>query len=382
MALKVLDCKTEYRTDPLGIDSKNPRFSWRIESEENDTLQKLYRVSVTTEDGTVVWDSGDVEEPQMSEVRYEGSELSATTMYYWTVTVTDNHGNTTVSDKNCFETGLMDGTIAAFSGAKWIGPTEYTLSSDVRSVFGLKVRFKIEDGSTRFGIVFGRGDKRIKDRDNYFKYEIDGSYNPAMLKIYRVGILPEDGEDTPLAEVPICEYDDAAKKPVITSDNLHDEHIIDIQVTGNAAYTFVDDKRIDVTIEKSFFGEVEAPRTLNPIGSNDVNTYPRLNQIGFHVPQNEGVKISLIEVRNLRKPYAVVYKDDAVYSFGAEGSGDDQASKTISTKDGDVFITKDPSHTSIPILRTNFNIRADKIKRQGSMQQQEESMSAESTGRR
>jgi len=370
--LRVLDCKTEYRENPLGIDAKSPRFSWRIESENRGTLQEKYNVVVKRTDGTVVWDSGDVESPEMSEVCYRGAELEAKTMYFWKVTVTDSHGDEAVSDGNCFETGFMNESEDAFGEAKWIGPSEYTLSSDVRSVFGLKVKFQLDEGSTRFGIVFGRGDKRIKDRENYFKYEIDGSSIPAKLNIYRVGILPGDREDTPpLATVDICDYDDADKKPVITKDNLYDEHEIDIQITGNAAYTYVDDKRVDVTIEKSFFGEMEAARTLNPIGNNDVNTYPRLNQIGFHVLKNQGVKISLLEVRNLRKPYAVVYRDTDIYYINADednlqiNKANDIAasSKHISTKDGDVFITKEPSHTSVPMLRSVFAAKQGKLKK-------------------
>ena len=368
MALKIKDCRTEYRTNPIGIDAEFPRFSWKLESDVSDTIQCKRRIVVTRTDGSVKWDSGDVEDPEMSEVLYEGTGLGAGRGYFWTVTVSDNHGNTAESESNYFEMGLMCKSADDFGGAAWIGPSEYCLSSDVRGVFGLKVKFRIEEGSTRFGVVFGRNDKRIKDRENYFKYEIDGSSDPAVLKIYRVGILPEDREDTPLAEIPICAYEDPEHKPVITGKNLHEEHVIDIQVTGNAAYTYIDDVKVDGTIEKSFFGEVESPRTINPLGANDVNTYPRLNEIGFFVPKGQEVEISLVEIRNLRKPFAVVYSDREGCRFDAAISSDSNSkeiagSMVYSTRESDALVTKNPSHTSIPMLRREFKTLDKKIKK-------------------
>ncbi|WP_050008293.1 alpha-L-rhamnosidase [Butyrivibrio sp. WCE2006] len=361
MGLKIIDCKTEYRTNPLGIDSKKPRFSWKIESDKDNTLQKNYRLEVTRTDGTVIWDSGEVEDSGMSEVVYEGIKLKAGTTYYWTVKTADNHGQTAESGKNFFETGFMDESPESFGGAKWIGPSKYNLSSDVRGVFGLKVRFKFDDESNRFGVIFGRGDKRIKDRDNYFKYEIDCSEEPYKLKIYRVGIAPEDREDVPYAEVNICDYDDKDKNPIISKDNLYDEHVIDIQVMGNSAYALIDEKRVDVTVTKTFFGEMEAPRVLNPLGDNDVNTYPRLNDIGFFVPKGQGVTVNRIEVRNLRKPYGIVYLDTKTYHINPMQASNDSSSILLSTKDSDAVITKNPSHTSIPMLRSIFRVESKKL---------------------
>ncbi len=361
MGLRIIDCKIEYRKNPLGIDVLKPRFSWKIESDKDNTLQEKYQITVMRQDGTVIWDSEEVNDSLMSEVVYGGRKLKAGTAYYWMVKVSDNHGESAESEKNFFETGLMDGSTDAFGGAQWIGPSKYNLSSDVRGIFGLKVRFRFEDESNRFGVIFGRGDKRIKDRENYFKYEIDGGSFPCKLKVYRVGIAPDDREDLPLAEVDICDYDDPDKKQVLTKDNFYDEHVIDIQVTGNAAYTYIDDKRVDVTIEKMFFGEVESPRVLNPLGSNDVNTYPRLNEIGFFVPKGQGVEIKRVEVRNLRKPYAVVYLDENTYHIDPMQAVNDPYPNLFSTKDQDAFITKNPSHTSIPMLRTEFTLDSKKV---------------------
>lgn len=363
MALEIKDCRTEYMENPIGIDVKRPRFSWRLESDKRDVIQTSFQICVKREDGTIIWDSGLVEDPEMAEVVYDGMKLSACTEYFWMVTVSDNYGESAESRENSFETGVMDSGKDAFGGAEWIGPSEYTLSSDVRSVFGYKCKFRIHENSFRVGFVFGRGDKRIKGRDNYFKYEIDATGEVPTLKLFRVGILPEDSADRPIAEVEIRDYDDPSHPLVLDKDNLHDFHTIDIQVTGNAAYTLIDDKRVDVTQKKTFFGEAEAPRTLNPYGDNDINTYPRLNQVGIFVPRGEGADFSLIEIRNLRKPFAVVYSDKNNYHIDSQQVSADPCLTLRSTAEGDVLFTKDPSHTSIPILRCEFELADKKIKK-------------------
>ncbi len=363
MGLKIVDCRTEYVVNPIGIDVRKPRFSWRIESDEADTVQLERRVEVKREDGTVIWDTGAEKNPEMAEVCYEGKKLLPNSRYFWTVTVTDNHGNTVSGEENFFETGLFGSDKDAFGGAVWIGPTEYTLSTDVRSVFGIRYRFAMDRGSDRIGFIIGHDDRRIKDRENYFKFEIDASCKPCKLKIFRVGICEDDSETKPLAEVDIRNYDSKEHEEIITSDNLYDTHEIDIQVVGNAAYTLIDGKRVDVTVKKTFFGEAEAPRTLNPLGDNDVNTYPRLNKCGFFIPKGQAASIYLMEIRNLRKPYAVVYEDKTEYHITPLQIKDDLSANIISTLDEDAFVTSDVSHTSIPILRREFEIKNKKVKR-------------------
>ena len=46
--MKLYDLRTEYRVNPIGIDRRHPRFSWKMESEQADTVQKSYRILVRT----------------------------------------------------------------------------------------------------------------------------------------------------------------------------------------------------------------------------------------------------------------------------------------------------------------------------------------------
>ena len=40
--MKLYDLRTEYRENPIGLTDKAPRFSWKIESEEQNTIQTAY----------------------------------------------------------------------------------------------------------------------------------------------------------------------------------------------------------------------------------------------------------------------------------------------------------------------------------------------------
>lgn len=47
--MRLYDFRTEYRENPIGLTEKAPRFSWKIESDEKDTVQTSYEIKVTDE---------------------------------------------------------------------------------------------------------------------------------------------------------------------------------------------------------------------------------------------------------------------------------------------------------------------------------------------
>lgn len=107
--MKIYDLRTEYRLNPMGLTVKHPRFSWKMESETNDTKQKACHVIIKKQDTqeNVVWDSGVVKEDTSVLVEYEGADLEAETGYTVFVEVEDNHGNTAFTEGS-FETGIFD----------------------------------------------------------------------------------------------------------------------------------------------------------------------------------------------------------------------------------------------------------------------------------
>lgn len=107
--MKLYDLRTEYRENPIGLTEKAPRFSWKIESDEKDTVQTSYEIKVTDENGKLVWDSGEKVTDQSVLISYEGEALSDETFYTVEVTVADNHGNVE-SMEGSFETGIFEQT--------------------------------------------------------------------------------------------------------------------------------------------------------------------------------------------------------------------------------------------------------------------------------
>ncbi len=103
--MKLYDLRTEYRVNPIGIAEKHPRFSWKLESEENDTVQQLYHIVI--KDGQkVVWEIKEESEDSVL-IAYAGDDLQDETLYNVTVEVTDNHGNTEFGEMS-FETGVLE----------------------------------------------------------------------------------------------------------------------------------------------------------------------------------------------------------------------------------------------------------------------------------
>ncbi|MET7474828.1 family 78 glycoside hydrolase catalytic domain [Streptomyces sp. NPDC005648] len=119
----------EHRTDPLGVDAAHPRFGWRMRAAGRGRNQGAYEIVVATSPGKLtggradVWNSGRVDSADSVAVRYGGGPLTASTRYYWTVTVWDTAGRRLGSGPVAwFETGLMstDG-VTGWDGAQWIG---------------------------------------------------------------------------------------------------------------------------------------------------------------------------------------------------------------------------------------------------------------------
>ena len=49
----IYDMKTEDLINPIGIDEKKPRFSWKLQSKISGTVQTAYRIIVRSDNDTV-----------------------------------------------------------------------------------------------------------------------------------------------------------------------------------------------------------------------------------------------------------------------------------------------------------------------------------------
>ena len=76
--LDATELRCEYATDPLGIDTRQPRFGWTVTAFRRDQRQSAYRILVSSSkeqldaDMGDLWDSGKVAAQQSVTVPYQG----------------------------------------------------------------------------------------------------------------------------------------------------------------------------------------------------------------------------------------------------------------------------------------------------------------------
>jgi len=120
----VNDLRVEYMKNPVGIDAIQPRFSWKMESNERGVSQTAYTIVVSTDKNfkKTVWNFGEVFSGQSVAIAYGGAALLPATRYFWKVEVKDQALNKIISkEKAFFETGLMN---SGWSNAQWIKPLQ------------------------------------------------------------------------------------------------------------------------------------------------------------------------------------------------------------------------------------------------------------------
>jgi len=109
--------------NPLGIDIKQPRLSWQLQSNQRNVVQTSYEVMVSSSEQNLqqnkgdVWKSGTISSNQSLHVTYNGAVLLPGKHYYWKVIVQTNKGQAQSAQTAFFSTGLDKSQWKA----KWIG---------------------------------------------------------------------------------------------------------------------------------------------------------------------------------------------------------------------------------------------------------------------
>jgi alpha-L-rhamnosidase len=140
VAVSRLRC--EWAANPLGIDVREPRLSWMLESPRRGVAQSAYRVLVASSEAALrqdradLWNSGRVESDQSIEVRYRGEPLHSGQRAFWKVRVWDQNGQpSTDGDVAWWEMGLLE---PADWKAKWIAlpfePEQYSAALSLADV--------------------------------------------------------------------------------------------------------------------------------------------------------------------------------------------------------------------------------------------------------
>jgi len=119
------DLKLEYRSNPEGVDVKQPRFFWKLKSEESGQFQKAYQIIVATSKEKIEKNLGDVfhskkvKSSQSTQIEYQGIPLKSASQYYWKVRVWDKNNDVSEWSKLAtFSTGLLEKE--DWKGAQWI----------------------------------------------------------------------------------------------------------------------------------------------------------------------------------------------------------------------------------------------------------------------
>ncbi|GAB3933806.1 glycoside hydrolase family 78 protein [Larkinella terrae] len=117
--------RCDYRDNPLGVESRQPRLSWQIVSAVRGQKQTAYRILVSDNPKTLaanqgnLWDSGKRISDQSIQVAYEGKPLQAGQSYFWKVQTWDKDGQPSVwSAPATWQMGLPDKS--DWGKAQWI----------------------------------------------------------------------------------------------------------------------------------------------------------------------------------------------------------------------------------------------------------------------
>lgn len=122
--VKVSSVYTEQMSNPLGLDTTTPRFSWQMQSDGQGVMQTAYRILVAssvemlTENKADLWDSGCIESEQSLWVSYNGVKLKSNQRAFWKVKCYTNQGETSWSEVAQFGIGLLN---EGHWRGQWIG---------------------------------------------------------------------------------------------------------------------------------------------------------------------------------------------------------------------------------------------------------------------
>ena len=149
-AIALTDLQVENRTEPLGIDVAQPRFSWVTTSVARGVEQESYRIRVTDASEATVWDSGVQQSNESTGIEYGGPALESTATYTWTVDLRTTAG--AGSATGGFSTGMF--FEADWGDSQWIGRDRTRPATPAPL---LRKEFSVRDGVTSAKIYVAAG---------------------------------------------------------------------------------------------------------------------------------------------------------------------------------------------------------------------------------
>lgn len=118
--------RCEYRMNPQGIDTLQPRLSWNMAADGRGQVQTAYQVLVASsaallaEDQGNLWDSGKVASDASIQIEYAGTAPASFQDCFWKVRVWDKDGEASPwSEPAHWSMGALEEK--DWAGAKWVG---------------------------------------------------------------------------------------------------------------------------------------------------------------------------------------------------------------------------------------------------------------------
>jgi len=186
--LRPVTLRCEYRVNPLGVNTPNPRLSWVLKSKQRGARQTAYRLLVASsaallaKDKGDLWDSGKVASNQSHLVAYAGKPLASHQQVFWKVRVSTSAGTEAESDVGNWTTGFLS---PEEWSTHWIAAPE--LGNGLPAIPFIKVRgekgklvritpaeqhYKQTD---RHNNGTGRVNQAGVGKPNYYEYTLNGS---------------------------------------------------------------------------------------------------------------------------------------------------------------------------------------------------------------
>ncbi|HHV10778.1 MAG TPA: family 78 glycoside hydrolase catalytic domain [Clostridiales bacterium] len=101
--MKAIRLQTEYLTEPLGIDIREPRFYWNC---EGGLKQTAYQI-LAMRSGAIIWDSNKIVSDRMTHIKYKGELLGSRDIINWKVKLWDENDVEGEWSESFFEMGLL-----------------------------------------------------------------------------------------------------------------------------------------------------------------------------------------------------------------------------------------------------------------------------------
>lgn len=114
-SFKIIDATCDHLTNPTGINTLKPRFSWKNISSKQGEMQTAYQILVATdinklsEKDADIWNSGKTQSSENILIEYNGEPLSSRQVLYWRVRTWNRENERSKwSDVAHFSIGLLE----------------------------------------------------------------------------------------------------------------------------------------------------------------------------------------------------------------------------------------------------------------------------------